>query len=32
VCVLAWLRWQVELLFKLCKSQGRLDESAGCKP
>lgn len=31
-CVLARLRWQVELLFKLWKSQGRLDESAGCKP
>jgi hypothetical protein len=31
-CVLARLRWQVELLFKLWKSQGRLDESAGRKP
>jgi hypothetical protein len=31
-CVLARLRWQVELLFKLWKSQGRLDESAGHKP
>ena len=31
-CVLARLRWQVELLFKLWKSQGRLDQSAGQRP
>lgn len=31
-CVLARLRWQVELLFKLWKSGGRLDESAAVKP
>jgi hypothetical protein len=31
-CVLARLRWQVELLFKLWKSQGRLNKSAGEKP
>jgi hypothetical protein len=31
-CVLARLRWQVELLFKLWKSQGRLGQSAGQKP
>jgi Transposase DDE domain len=31
-CVLARLRWQVELVFKLWKSAGRLDESAGSKP
>jgi hypothetical protein len=31
-CVLARLRWQVELLFKLWKSAGRLDETAAQKP
>jgi DDE family transposase len=31
-CVLARLRWQVELLFRLWKSGGHLDESAGRKP
>lgn len=31
-CVLARLRWQVELLVKLWKSSGRLDESAADKP
>jgi hypothetical protein len=31
-CVLARLRWQVELLFKLWKGSGRLDESAADKP
>jgi Transposase DDE domain len=31
-CVLARLRWQVELLFKLWKGQGQLDESAGQRP
>lgn len=31
-CVLARLRWQVELLFKLWKSGGRLDKSAAAKP
>src|SRR5215207_4686040 len=28
-CVLGRLRWQVELLFKLWKSEGRLDQSRG---
>jgi hypothetical protein len=31
-CVLARVRWQVEWLFRLWKSQGGLDESAGAKP
>jgi len=31
-CVLARLRWQVELVFKLWKSDGRLDQSAGVRP
>jgi len=31
-CVLARLRWQVELLFKLWKSEGQLDQSAASKP
>ena len=31
-CVLARLRWQVEWLFRLWKSRGRLDESAADKP
>jgi len=31
-CVLARLRWQVEVLLKLWKSSGRLDESAADKP
>jgi Transposase DDE domain len=30
-CVLARVRWQVEWLFRLWKSRGRLDESAGTK-
>ncbi|MGI8552039.1 MAG: IS4 family transposase, partial [Dehalococcoidia bacterium] len=30
--VVARLRWQVELLFKLWKSEGKLDESRGSKP
>src|SRR5207248_10252903 len=30
--VLARVRWQVELLFKLWKSQGRIDESRSGKP
>jgi hypothetical protein len=30
--VLAGARWQVELLFKLWKSEGRLDQSRGRKP
>lgn len=30
--VLARQRWQVELVFKLWKSQGKLDESRGVKP
>lgn len=30
--VLARLRWQIELLFKLWKSHGRLDESVSTKP
>jgi Transposase DDE domain len=32
LCVLARVRWQVELLFKLWKGQGRLDKSAGRRP
>jgi hypothetical protein len=31
-CVLARVRWQVEWLFRLWKSQGGLDESAAAKP
>ena len=31
-CVLARLRWQVEWLFRLWKSSGRLDQSAADKP
>jgi hypothetical protein len=31
-CVLARLRWQVEWLFRLWKSSGRLDQSAANKP
>jgi hypothetical protein len=31
-CVLARLRWQVEWLFRLWKSSGRLDQSAASKP
>ena len=30
-CVLARVRWQVELVFRLWKSAGRLDESAGSR-
>ncbi len=30
--VLARLRWQIELLFKLWKSQGQVDESRSAKP
>lgn len=31
-CVLSRLRWQVEWLFRLWKSSGRLDQSAAAKP
>lgn len=31
-CVLTQLRWQVEWLFRLCKSSGRLEQSAADKP
>ena len=32
VAVLMRMRWQIELLFKLWKDQGKLDESRGFKP
>jgi hypothetical protein len=32
VLVLGRMRWQIELLFKLWKSQGHVDESRSTKP